>query len=134
MVATRFPVGPLMICVDRATVRGVLDAPDVTPVPGAPEWLLGVCGRSGRAIAVLDVALLGGRTRVAARPRQVIVVETTSGPVGLAAEGPAEERRGYAPSRTGDLLVQVEPDTWLVDLSRLPHLVDAAIQGGAPAL
>lgn len=134
MVATRFPVGPLKICVDRATVRGVLDAPEVTPVPDAPDWLLGVCGRSGRAIAVLDVALLAGQTRVAAAPRQVVVVETASGPVGLAAEGPIDERRGYTVSRTGELLIQVEADTWLVDLSRLPPLVEDAIGRAGPAL
>lgn len=134
MVATCFTVGPVILCVDRALLRGILEDVPVTPVPGAPPWLLGACNRGGRALAVLDVALLAGLTRVPGVPRAVVVVETPAGPVGLCAEALPDEQRGATPTRTGELLLAVVPGTWMVDLARLPAFAENALHPARPAL
>jgi hypothetical protein len=134
MVTGCFTVGSTRLCVDRAVLRGVLEAPEVSPAPGAPPWLLGACNRSGRAVAVVDVAMLGGLTREPAAPRWVVVVETPLGPIGLCAEGPLGELRAAVPARTGELLLEVEAQTWLVDVTRLPVAAEAALSGSTGAV
>jgi hypothetical protein len=134
MVTGCFPVGGARFCVDRAVLRGVLEAPEVSAAPGAPPWLLGACNRLGRAVAVLDVAVLAGLASEPGSPRWVVVVETTHGPIGLCAEGPVDELRAAVPARTGDLLLEVEAETWLVDVARLPSAAEAALCGGPGAV
>lgn len=127
MVTARFPVGSLQLCVERSSMRGVLAGAAVSPAPGAPPWLLGACNRGGRAVAVVDIALLTGMTAEACPARWVVVVDTAAGPVGLCAEGPVAELASDVPPLSGDVLVMMEPGTWFVDLSALPSAIEAAL-------
>lgn len=134
MVSACFAIGGLRLCVDRALLRGVLDEPTVTPMPGAPPWLLGACNRGGRALAVVDVAVLAGLVEEPGAPNFVVVVETSAGPVGLSVGAELGERRGATPSRNGDLLVEAEPGTWVLDVNRLPSSLDEGLPPRSPAL
>lgn len=134
MVSACFAMGGVRLCVDRALLRGVLDEPAVTPMPGAPPWLLGACNRGGRALAVIDLAVLAGLAASAGAPHLVVVVETSAGPVGLAVEAELGERRGATPSRTGEVLVEAEPGTWVLDVNRLPSSLDEGLPTRSPGL
>jgi chemotaxis signal transduction protein len=58
---------------------------DLTAVPGASPWLLGVINRDGQVLPVLDLAKLLG-TRSAGRPACLLVVEDGARRAGLAVE------------------------------------------------
>ncbi|MFZ5476546.1 MAG: hypothetical protein ACOZNI_07180, partial [Myxococcota bacterium] len=90
--------------------------------------------RSGRAVAVVDVAVLGGLAPSPARPAWVVVVETPQGPIGLCADGPLDEVRASPPPRNGELLLDLGGDTWLVDVARLAPAAEAALSGDSVAV
>ncbi|HEX2699724.1 MAG TPA: chemotaxis protein CheW [Acidimicrobiales bacterium] len=76
------PVGEETYAVDMAAAREVVAAPDLTRLPGAPSTLMGVFNLRGEIVPVFDTAtLLGIGT---AQPTFVAVIETASGPAGLA--------------------------------------------------
>jgi chemotaxis signal transduction protein len=58
---------------------------DLTAVPGASLWLLGVINRDGQVLPVVDLAKLLG-TRSAGRPACLLVVEDGARRAGLAVE------------------------------------------------
>jgi chemotaxis signal transduction protein len=58
---------------------------DLTAVPGASPWLLGVINRDGQVLPVLDLAKLLG-TRSTGRPACLLVVEDGARRAGLAVE------------------------------------------------
>lgn len=61
----------------------ILPSPSVRTAPGAPPWLVGACAHAGRAVPVIDLALL-------TRPGQSLPVkgaallELSSGPLAFA--------------------------------------------------
>jgi hypothetical protein len=128
--ASRWPLGGTHLAVDRAAVRGVLDAPAITPAPGAPPWLLGACNRHGRALAVVDPLALAGRSAASASPRHVIVVDTPRGAVGLCADGPPEAVRLPEPTgpARGSCVMDTGDGTCLLDLAALPAVAEAELR------
>lgn len=47
-------------CLWMSEVDAVRDCPPLTPVPGAPAWLMGVGGHRGRLLPVVDLAAAQG--------------------------------------------------------------------------
>lgn len=88
------PVGDDWYAVPLETVREVVDAPRLTPVPTAPPAVLGVLNVRGRVIPVLDTAALLDLGTLPGAPA-VAVVETDRGPAGLATSAsPVADRLG----------------------------------------
>lgn len=73
-----FGLGSELFAVAVETVHEILPLPAVTPVPGAPDWLLGVFNRRGDIMSVVDVRR---RLRCAERPTgpqsRLVVVATS---------------------------------------------------------
>lgn len=89
--------------VDRQLVQAVVRTPDFSRMPLGPVWLVGVINRFGRAVAVVDVGLLGGLKAGPCVARQVIIVEGGWGELGIAlAEAPVEGP--FSPKAGGGLL------------------------------
>lgn len=72
----------LIVSVDRrqlaiplAAARGVVRIHAVTRVPGAAPWVAGVAAVRGALVAIGDLCVLDGRSRVAAREGLVVLVE-----------------------------------------------------------
>jgi purine-binding chemotaxis protein CheW len=64
---------------EASLVHEVVRLPQLTPIPGAPPFLLGVCAHRGDVLPVVDLPRLMGRgeSRVANRSR-ILVVEQDS--------------------------------------------------------
>jgi chemotaxis signal transduction protein len=60
--------------VDAALIQEVVRTPPLTPLPGAPAFLVGVAAHRGDVLAVVDLARLLGRgeTQVHARSRMAV--------------------------------------------------------------
>lgn len=87
--------------VDRQQVQAVVRWPELSPVPLAPGWLVGVINRFGRAVAVVDVGLLAGLKAGSHPTQQVVIVEGSWGELGVAlAETPTDEL--YGPLAAGE--------------------------------
>ena len=96
MRALLVPVGGDRYAIELADVREVAEGPRVTPLPHAPETVLGIVNVRGTIVPLLDTgALLGvgglGETRWA------VVADSRRGPVALAASAlPAIAELGSA--------------------------------------
>lgn len=72
-------------------VREVLRVSDITPVPGAPDYVLGIINLRGNVVTVLDI-----RTRFGMEQKQpddnarIIIVEADEHVVGILVDGVAE--------------------------------------------
>jgi purine-binding chemotaxis protein CheW len=80
------PVGADRYALELTSVREVVHAPDVTPLPGAPATVLGVLNLRGEVVPVLDTAALLGAGRVESIAFAA-VAESDGGPAALAADG-----------------------------------------------
>jgi purine-binding chemotaxis protein CheW len=84
--ALLLPLGAELYALELTTVREVVPAPVITPLPGAAPALLGVINLRGEVVPVFDTArLLGLEPGPAAD--QVTVAETAAGPAGLVSHG-----------------------------------------------
>lgn len=81
MDALLLPVGEEWYAIDLAVVREVVPAPAVTPLPGAPESVLGVVNLRGEVVPVFDTGTLIGVGP--APPDHLVVIETPAGPGAL---------------------------------------------------
>jgi chemotaxis signal transduction protein len=81
-----FPLGEDRYALTTDRVRQVVVTPAVTSIPTAPPSILGVFNLRGEIVPLVDLSLLLGLP--AATPRagvtHAVVVETPSGPAGLA--------------------------------------------------
>jgi purine-binding chemotaxis protein CheW len=104
MDALLVPVGHAWHAIELRTVREVVRAGLMMPVPGGPSWLLGVVNLRGEIVPVVDSAGPLGDERVE-QPSHLIVVDTSRGRAAVAASGTpnrvelgdptgASERRG----------------------------------------
>ncbi|HET8700135.1 MAG TPA: chemotaxis protein CheW [Nitrococcus sp.] len=76
--------------IDVMQVQEVLSMPDITPVPGAPDWIMGIINLRGHVVTVIDTRLrLGIRSRALNASSQVIVLEAGQ-VVGIAVDSVAE--------------------------------------------
>ncbi len=84
-VGVAFRIGEEQFVADRNQVREVLMLPeDITRVPGARRWLLGIANLRGHLLPLIDLKLLlgGGRTTLR-RGTRVIAVNHREVPAGI---------------------------------------------------
>jgi purine-binding chemotaxis protein CheW len=84
--AIALPVGTDTYAVPMSWAREVLATPATTPLVTAPPFVVGLINLRGEIVPLLDTAALLGVGRVA-EPPYAVVLETPTGPVGLAATG-----------------------------------------------
>ncbi|MBT8092230.1 MAG: chemotaxis protein CheW [Gammaproteobacteria bacterium] len=84
-VGVAFRIGEEQFVADRNQVREVLMLPeDVTRVPGAKRWLLGIANLRGHLLPLIDVKLLLGSGRTSLRRgARVISVNHREVPAGI---------------------------------------------------
>jgi purine-binding chemotaxis protein CheW len=119
------------LAVDHVTEVVVLD--ELTPIPGAPEWMLGVCNLRGEVLSVVDLAAVLGLPG-AHRPARLVVTTASGTRAGLA----IEEVLDVAPMPAitpehglGCVQATVVADDMLVGVLDIDAVLEAAI--GAPA-
>lgn len=126
MQALLIPLDGDWYALELATVREVLPLPAVTPVPGAPEPVLGLFNLRGNVLPLLDTAGLLGLPS-GGPASYAVIADTDSGPAALTASampagaelgdpaGPAELPAGIARFATdaGHVATLVDLDTML---------------------
>lgn len=85
MQALLLPLASDLYALELQSVREVVPAPALTPLPGAPDAVLGIFSLRGDVIPALDTAFLLGLGRLASSP-YVAVVDAPAGVAGLAAD------------------------------------------------
>ena len=122
----------LLFGVDRAEIVAIDRSPALSPIPLAPGWMVGVLNRFGRAVAVVDVALMAGLKAGPSPVRQVLIVAAESGELGIAlAEAPRDERVGGGRLPEGAFsLVDAPAGLRLVSPEGLARGVAAKLGGG----
>jgi purine-binding chemotaxis protein CheW len=70
----RLRIGGLTFAVDAGLIQEVVRVPPITPLPGAPAFLVGVAAHRGDVVAIVDVARLldRGDTKVGDRSRMAV--------------------------------------------------------------
>lgn len=127
-VGVAFRVGSAAFVTPRDEVKEVLAWPDVTPLPRAKPWLLGLASVHGQLIAVTDLARWAGQGETAlTNTCRVIVVNHPDVPAGLlvdqvhgfrrfsaadAARGPWESSTPFAPHVLGTFTL--DDESWTV--------------------
>jgi chemotaxis signal transduction protein len=86
VLSLAFPLGAESYALPLEQVREIVPAPELTPLPTAPPFVIGLLNLRGDVLPVLDAALLLG-SPFPADPRYVMVVSVPAGAVGLAADG-----------------------------------------------
>ena len=129
MNVTRFAVGTRTFCVDRGALRGVVQTPSLSGVPGAPGWLVGAYNNLGRAVAAIDAAALLGLGNVVRPPACLLLVEGSTGLLGLLADGDPDEVVSSSPPRRGAVVEVVDraSDLLRIDLPLLEARIEAAL-------
>lgn len=102
----------------------VLPSPGVRHPPGAPEWLVGVACDGGRAIGVVDLAVVYGAAVLgiaAGRSAEELVaaVETPAGVLGLLSDAPPTRLTLGVPPAGQQVFVPLEGGLLWVDLPSL---------------
>ena len=96
------PLGDDLYAVELSRVREVVPSPAITPLPGAPEAVLGVFSLRGDVVPALDTGVLLGRAPIGESPF-CAVVDAEAGMAGLACEGRpllADLGEGAGPAQT----------------------------------
>lgn len=98
-----FRLGKDRMLASLEDVAEILHMPDVTQIPGAAGWILGIANVRGNLIAVVDMhAFLGEkRTQITDRSR-VLVVNQEGGNVGLLVDEVVGQRHMFDEDETND--------------------------------
>lgn len=92
-----FRLGDESYGVDVMQVREVLRFTEIAPVPGAPEFVLGIINLRGNVVTVVDArARLGMPTRAPDDASRIIVVESGEQVMGILVDSVAEVAYLYA--------------------------------------
>ncbi|MSP56225.1 MAG: hypothetical protein EXR69_11580 [Myxococcales bacterium] len=136
MNVARIEIARRTILIDRSVWRGKHVPGPISPVPGAPDWLLGGWGYLGRVISVVDLARLGGWGSVKRPVAVLLLVELGRELIAIAGDRDLGDTRIAPPDRSDGLydLVDTEPPTspppQLLEVARLPMAFDAALLRG----
>ena len=99
--------------IDVMQIREVLRSPEISPVPGAPAFVLGIINLRGNVVAIIDT-----RSRFSLPPREVddssriLILEAGDYVVGFLVDSVSE----VAELRTED--IEIAPDTGSREVSR----------------
>jgi len=75
-----FTLGDAFFALNIASVREILDLPDITRIPGAPDYMRGVVNVRGTAVPVMDLRHKFGLGRVEKTLNtRVVIAEITKG-------------------------------------------------------
>ncbi len=86
-----FRLGDETYAIDVMQVREVLRVSEVSPVPGAPEHVLGIINLRGNVVTVIDVRTrMGLATRVPDDLSRILVIEGTGQVLGMLVDSVAE--------------------------------------------
>ena len=124
------------VCIDRTVCRGVHIPGPISPVPGAPDWILGAWGYLGRVVSVVDLARMTGWGSVARPVGVILLVELGRELLAIAADKDLGESRVLAPDRSDGLFdpIEVDPPSkdppQLLEVARLPMEFEAALLRG----
>ena len=131
MRLSRFTAARKPFCVDPLGVRGIVEHPQLAPVPGAPEWLVGAYNHLGRAVAVVDLGAMLSFTPPQRTPRALLLVESAGRLLALPADAPPSEFHARSFTRRGELLEIVDraDDVLWIDLSRLAEKIEDVLLG-----
>jgi purine-binding chemotaxis protein CheW len=109
----RIALGGEMYALSVDTVLEVTDVREVTPLPGAPEAVLGVFNLRGNVLPVVDVRALLGSAGAGGIAQRIVVTERAGRRVGLAVDAvigvgplPGTLEPTDAEHLTGALMVQ----------------------------
>ena len=136
MNVTRLSISNRTICIHRSVCRGAHQPGPISPVPGAPDWILGGWGYLGRVVSVVDLARLSGWGAVKRPVGVILLVELGRELLALAADSELGDTRVPAPLRSDGLyddLVFDAPSTevaQLLEVARLPMEFEAALLRG----
>ena len=102
-----------------------LPVPPTGHPPGAPPWLVGVASDHGRAVAVIDLAVLSGRP--AERPPGAVLtlVQSPAGPLALLSDAPPKRTLIAAPQSDGTVFLSLPDGQCWVDLAALCQALGA---------
>jgi chemotaxis signal transduction protein len=90
-------------------IREVLRLPEITRVPGLPDWLLGVMNVHGEIVSVVDLAyFLGIRGQATSYVTTVLVAQTGDQQIGLSVDD-VEQIHTFPVDLIGEPLWEVEP-------------------------
>jgi purine-binding chemotaxis protein CheW len=83
----RIEIAGTAFAVEAGLVQEVVRTPPITPLPGAPPFLVGVASHRGDVVAIVDLARLLGRGETQVRERSRLAVARSEGMiVGLLAD------------------------------------------------
>lgn len=108
-------VGSLKAALELERVLEVVPAATLSPLPEAPDWVLGTLNLRGRSLPVVHVAhRLGGAPRALALSDLIVIVSTESGSAGLVV------------SQVGAVkVVHTESDASLLEAPHAPYVIGA---------
>lgn len=83
----RLEIAGVSFAVEAGLVQEVVRTPPITPLPGAPAFLVGVASHRGDVVAIVDLARLLGRGETKVRERSRLAIARSEGMVvGLLAD------------------------------------------------
>ena len=82
-----FRLGSVAYGIEISHVIEVTHQPDITPVPGLPSWVLGVCNVHGEILSVVDLAVfLEAPPKARWQPEYMLVAQASGQRIGLAVD------------------------------------------------
>ena len=117
-------VGALKGALELERVQEVVPAATLSPLPEAPDWVLGTLNLRGKSVPVVHVAhRLGGANKTLALSDLIVVVATESGTAGLVV------------SQVGAVkVIRSEQDTSMMETAHAPYVIGAFNDGAVARL
>lgn len=79
-----FRLGPRRFALHLDTIGEVVESGDITPLPGAPDFLMGLANVRGEIIPVIDITpFVGGERLVPAFENPLLILRDEEGRVGV---------------------------------------------------
>jgi purine-binding chemotaxis protein CheW len=102
--------------IDVMQVQEVLPMPEITPVPGAPSWIMGIINLRGTVVTVIDTRMrLGINPKAADASNRVIVIEANEQIAGIHVDSVAEV------ANVRDSQIETVPDVGSRESARYIH-------------
>lgn len=112
-------VGELKAALELDRVREVVPAATLSPLPEAPDWVLGTLNLRGKSVPVVHVAhRLGGTAKALALSDLIVIVTTESGMAGLVV------------SQVGAVkIIRSQEDTSILEAPHAPYVIGSFNDG-----
>ena len=119
-----------LFAIPAAMIERIFDAPDTTPLPGAPEPVFGIAPHEGRLLALLDTARLLGLPAESG-PGTALALTAPHQGLGLVVPAPAEVEVGQQleGGESSDVLVTSGPARLLAVQGLIETLTKLVVTG-----